>query len=246
MKRIFQLVKMRIHAWLTKLLIKQVDFSESNEIIKVVSKKVGLKWVDMDNHIQITNKFIVPYILEEVKLTYYNDAGQNIGYLHFNTPTKIEGKSQKMVVMPAKMSNITALFNMLRMMLTDDIKTRAVGKTVIRLFGMRFELPMDDIMQIDKEKVVMSDETEEQKAARLAAKAERAAKREEERLAKKAALSTKRKEKRAEVKAKIKERKERTANKMEARKRLNRMKKNKAKNNQAETKKPQDEIPTAE
>lgn len=241
MSNIFKIWLLKLHTWLNKLLIKHVDISESNDVVKVVTKKFGITWIDMVNHVEITNKFFVPYKLMEVKLTYYNDANQNIGYLHFNEPTKIKAYSKKVVEMPAKMSNITAIFNMVRLMITDDIKTRTVGTSTIRILGINFEFPIDDIMVIDKDKVIL--EEEEDRKKRLEAKL----KREEERLALKKEreekrkmrldlLSKKRAAQKEKIEAKIKARKEKIANKKAARARLKRMKDSKLKSSSSDVK----------
>lgn len=181
---------------LHQLLIRMIDVNETNDIVKIVTKGIGISWVEMENHVEVHNRFFIPYYLEEVKLTYYNDAHQNIGYLHFKGPVRIGAFKRKIVKMPAKMSNITALFNGFRMLLVDHIKTRTVGTTNIRLFGMSFELPIDDIMIVENDKIVTEEIDEAEKARRAKEKAER---------------ETKKAERRAERKAKRKERRERMA-----------------------------------
>ena len=250
MKNLFKIWIFKLQTWLNKLLVKYVNISDSNEVVKVVTKKIGVTWINMENHVQITNKFIFPYKLEEVKLTYYNDAGQNVGYLHFKGPQYIGPFARKVVKMPAKMSNITALFNMVRLMVVDDIKTRTVGTTTIKLLGMYFELPIDDIMVIDKKLIVMDEESEEEKQKRLAARSlrekERAQKRAEskERHQKKMEiLAEKRAEKKKALIEEIRARKERVSRKREARMRLKRMKsrKEQEKTEYLENKEPQDD-----
>ncbi|MEZ5006867.1 MAG: cell envelope integrity protein TolA [Chitinophagales bacterium] len=249
MKQLFKIWLFKLHTWLNKLLIKHVDISESNEVVKVITKKIGITWIDMENHVSITNKFIVPYTLKEVKLTYYNDAGQNVGYLHFKGDEYIGPFAKKMVKMPAKMSNITALFNMVRLMVVDDIKTRTVGTSTIKLLGMHFELPIDDIMMVDKDKVQLEEETEEQKQKRLEEKAKRAeekatkqAERKEKQELRLAMLAEKRAEKKAQMLERIEKRKEKVQLKKEARQRLKRIKSLKTKENEREIKKPQENL----
>jgi hypothetical protein len=232
MQGIFKIWLLKWHAWLHKLLLKHVDVNESNVIVKVVTKKIGLTWIDMVNHVEVSNKFFIPYKLVEVKLTYYNDANQNVGYLHFNEPVKIAANSTKIVQMPAKMSNITALFNMVRLMITDDIKTRTVGTTTIQIFGMKFSLPIDTIMIIDRDKLVLEEEEDRQK--RLAQKEirekeriERMTENETKRKNRLARMAEKRDEEKAKLMARLKEQKEKIEQKKAARARLIRMKERK-------------------
>ncbi|MCP4121224.1 MAG: hypothetical protein GY751_05685 [Bacteroidetes bacterium] len=181
-----------LHKLLNKLLIRMINVNETNDVVKIVTKSFGLTWVDMENHIEVHNRFFIPYYLEEVKLTYYNDSNQNIGYLHYKGPVRIGAFQRKVVKMPAKMSNITALFNGFRMLLVDHIKTRTVGTTRIRLFGMSFELPIDDIMIVDKDKIVTEEIDEAEKQRRALEKAARA----KEKLIRKTERKAKRKERR--------------------------------------------------
>lgn len=209
-----------IHAWLNRLLVKLIDTSESNEVVKIVTKEIGLAWVEMVNHVEITNNFFIPYTLEEVKLTYYNDAKQNIGYLHFKGPVRIRGNSTKLVKMPAKMSNITALFNAARMLINEHVKTQTIGYSKVRILGISFELPINDVMSIDKDKVVSWEEDEELRAIKLKERARKEAERQ--------ARKAKRKSRRA------------------ARKRLLRMKQKKQHNKQAPKEKPMTKSPAPE
>ncbi len=248
MKHFFNILLFKFQTWLNRLLIKHVDIGDSNEVIKIVTKKIGITWINMENHIEVVNKFIIPYTLEEVKLTYYNDAGQNIGYLHFKEAVYIGPFAKKVVLMPSKMSNITALFNMVRLFVVDDIKTRTVGTTTIKLLGMRFELPIDDIMIVDKEKIVMDEETEEEREKRLAARSLREKGKAKKRIEKKQRqeqklemLAKKRTEKKKLLLEKLEARKEKVEKKRLARQRLKRMKLNKEQKMQ-EIKEPQENI----
>jgi hypothetical protein len=240
MQGIFKIWLLKWHTWLNKLLIKYVDVNESNVIVKVVTKKIGLSWIDMVNHVEVSNQFFIPYKLVEVKLTYYNDAQQNVGYLHFNEPVKIGAHSKKIVQMPAKMSNITALFNMVRLMITDDIKTRTVGTTTIQILGIKFELPIDTIMVIDRDKLVLEEEEDRQK--RLADREKREQERvarftenEEKRKSRLARMAEKREEEKAKLIARLNAQKEKIEQKKAARARLQRMKQRKWEQNGAVT-----------
>ena len=208
-----------IHSWIQSILIRVVDTSASNEVIKVVTQEIGLAWVEMENHVRIRNDFFIPYVLEEVKLTYYNDAQQNVGYLHYKEPVKIRAKRSKVVVMPAKMSSITGLFNGVRLLLTDNIKTRTVGHSRIRLFGMSFELPINDVMVVDKDIVVTAEVDEETRLQKEAVRKEKAEAR--------------------------KARKEERRNKRKARQRLARMKRSKRSREAGENKKEPPAVPEA-
>lgn len=184
----------RIHLLLNRWLNRFVDFSSSHEIVRIVTRSIGLTWVDMENHVRVRNRYILPYRLEEIRLTYYNDAMQNVGYLHFRGPVTIGPFASRMIVMPSKMSNITALFNGVRMLLTDHVKTRAVGTTSIRLLGIRFELPVDDILVIDKSKITTPEMDEEERQRREAASRQRKLERESARAERRARRQAKREE----------------------------------------------------
>lgn len=194
---------------MNRILHRFVDVKDSNEIVKIVTRDIGLSYVDMETHVEIRNKFFVPYHLEEVRLTYYNDANQNIGYLHFEGPVRIGAYRNEVVKMPSKMSNITALFNGVRLLVSDNIKTRTVGITRIRLFGMSFEFPIDDVMIVNRDKIVSEELTEEEQLRRR----EIREKRDAERHRKKAERKAKREARQAEMEA-------RRAWKQRARKRL--------------------------
>lgn len=168
----------RIHLRLNRWLTGFVDFSGSHEIVRIVTRSIGLSWVDMENHVLVKNRYILPYRIEEIRLTYYNDAMQNVGYMHFTGPVTIGPFASRQIVMPSKMSNITALFNGVRMLLTDHIKTRTVGTTTIRLLGIRFELPVDDILIIEKSKITTPEIDEEERRQREEASRQRKLKRE--------------------------------------------------------------------
>ncbi len=247
MQGIFKIWLLKWHTWLNKLLIKYVDVNESNVIQKVVTKKIGLSWIEMVNNVEVTNKFFNPYHLVEVKLTYYNDANQNIGYLHYQEPVKISAYSTKTVQMPAKMSNITALFNMVRLMITDDIKTRTVGTTTIQIFGIKFEFPIDTIMVIDRDKLVLEEEEDRQKRLVEREKREqeriaRLAENEEKRKSRLSKMSEKRAEEKTKLKARLQEQKEKIEQKKAARARLLRMKQRKWEQNKPAETQPQDII----
>ena len=190
---------MWLHGLINRILLKVVDVNDTNDVLKIITKEIGLSWVEMENHVEIHNKFIIPYRLEEVKLTYYNDAGQNVGYLHYKGSTKIPALRKTVVKMPAKMSNITALFNAARLLITDNIKTRTVGSSRIRLLGMTFELPIDDVMVVDKSKIVSEELDEEEKQRRLEEKAER----ERQRQIRRAERKTKNEERRQKLKKRL-------------------------------------------
>ncbi len=229
MAAIFRVWKMNLQIWLNKLLIRIVDVSGSNEIVKVITKNVGLTWVEMENHVEVKNTFFIPYRLEEVKLTYYNDSNQNIGYLHYKGSVRLGAYSKKTVIMPAKMSNITALFNMVRLIVLTDIKTKTVGTSTISIFGMRFILPINDIMIIDKDKIEMEDE--ETRARRLEARKERDILNAQKRVER----AEKRKIRKAEREKRFEKQKIRAA----ARRRLNRMKAKAQKRKRLEVEQPE-------
>jgi hypothetical protein len=225
--RFIRIIIQWIHSILNRLLVRIVDVNETNDVVRIVTKEIGLAWVEMENHVEIHNKFFIPYYLEEVKLTYYNDAGQNVGYLHFKGPQKIPAFQKRMVKMPAKMSNITALFNAARLLLSDNIKTRTVGTSRIRFFGVSFVLPIDDIMVIDREKIVTEQLDEAEKQRRRDEKAER----DKQWQLRKAERKARREERREKLKSRLdaerilrKEAAERRAVKQAARARLERIK----------------------
>jgi flagellar biosynthesis GTPase FlhF len=217
-----------IHGLLNRLLVRIVDVSETNDVLKVVTKEIGLSWVDMENHVEIHNRFFIPYYLEEVKLTYYNDANQNIGFLHFEGPLKIPAYQKRLVKMPAKMSSITGLFNGVRLLVTDNIKTRTIGTSRIRFFGVSFVLPIDDIMVIDKEKIVSEELDEAEKERRRQLKAQLAIEREEKkqrRMANREERRTRKKERRERIKQERAAKAEKSKSKHAARQRLERIRK---------------------
>ena len=55
----------------------------SHIVCKLFFYKQGIKWINMENHVEIHIKLIFYlYFRRIICKIYYNDAGQNIGYLN--------------------------------------------------------------------------------------------------------------------------------------------------------------------
>ncbi len=158
-----------IKSLIYKIILRKVDFQESVEITKVISKGVGISWVLMDNIMLFKNKFPLPYAIKAINVTYYNESGQNIGFMDFEGEIKLKAFSSIEHTLESKMSNVTALFNVARFALFDHVKMDVRGYSIIKLLFMEFKIPVEDIIEMDKGRVQFAtdDELEKRKKRKL-------------------------------------------------------------------------------
>lgn len=136
-----------------KLFLSNVKTEETTEIVRIINKSVGLSWAVMDNVMLFKNNFPVPYTVKSIKTTMYNDAGQNIGYMDFEGDILVPKKGSVERKIESRMSNITALFNMARFVLFDQVKIKAEGYTEIQIWRFVFKLPVNQIVKVNSKMV---------------------------------------------------------------------------------------------
>ena len=194
----------KIKAFIYKIILNKVDFQESVEIEKVISKGVGISWVLMDNVMLFKNKFPLPYSIKSIDVTYFNENGQNIGFLKYDEPIKLGPFSSERLSVESKMSNVTALFNVARFALFDHVKMNIRGFSTIQLLWMEFRIPVEDVIEMDKGKVQFATDEELEKRKKIKEKRKNIRKQlKEKRIKKREEL----KEKRRTVKEKIEQKK---------------------------------------
>lgn len=136
-----------------KLFLSNVNFEETSEIKRIINKSMGLNWATMDNVMVFKNTFPVPYTIKSIKTTMYNDSGQNIGYMDFEGDILVPKNGEVERKIESRMSNITAIFNVARFVLFDQIKIKAEGYTEIKIWRFTFKLPVSMVVQVTSKMV---------------------------------------------------------------------------------------------
>jgi hypothetical protein len=131
-----------------KLFLSKVNFEETSEIKRIINKSMGLNWATMDNVMVFKNTFPVPYTIKSIKTTMYNDSGQNIGYMDFEGDILVPKNGEVERKIESRMSNITAIFNVARFVLFDQIKIKAEGYSEIKIWRFTFKLPVSMVVQV--------------------------------------------------------------------------------------------------
>lgn len=145
--KLFSWLQRRIQAYIDEKVIIQ----ETWEVEKVATKSVKLPYVLLENKSLIINKFILPIRIQSVNLEIWNNKVM-VGRVLLPESAKIKAFSQKTVCMEVRLSHITAVFNMLRYLLTNVIVMEVKGTIEIRLLWMSFYLQVDDMMAIPRKK----------------------------------------------------------------------------------------------
>lgn len=131
---------------------KNVVMKDTWELDEVQQKGVKLPYVLMENKTIIINNFWLPIRISAIKMEIYN-KDVTVGRVLYNGNEKIAAKKRKTISLEVRMSHITALFNMIRYLLVDTIPMNLRGKIYLRLLWMDFELPVEDVIQVPRNKI---------------------------------------------------------------------------------------------
>jgi LEA14-like dessication related protein len=130
---------------------KKVVISKSSSIEKVEHKAVALPYVLLENKSYIFNHFIIPINIRKIRLEIWN-GNVMVGRVLYDHPVIIWPLSKKLVRMEVRLSHITAVFNLIRFMLTDAISMDITGTIYLRILWLNIELAVKDKMMIPRDK----------------------------------------------------------------------------------------------
>lgn len=144
-----------LHRWIQSYIDKKVVVSETWELEQVEHKDVKLPYVVLENRSQIINQFFIPIHIEQIRLNIWNKQVM-VGRVLFEGPVKIKSKSKRTIPMEVRLSHITAIFNLLRYILTDKIPMELKGEITIKVLWMSFSIQVNDIIYIPRDKFKMA------------------------------------------------------------------------------------------
>ena len=85
----------------------------------------------------------------------YN-KGNKVGKMLFDGPVKLSPRSKKSISMEVRLNHITAIFNMLRFIFTtSNIQMTIKGEVQLKILGLDFFIPVNDVLDLPKSKVQM-------------------------------------------------------------------------------------------
>lgn len=155
MTYLFEATSHWIHRWIQSYIDKKVIVSETWELEQVEHKDVKLPYVVLENRSQIINHFFIPIHIEHIRLNIWNKQVM-VGRVLFEGPVKIKSKSKRTIPMEVRLSHITAIFNLIRYILTDKIPMELKGEIVIKVLWMYFSIQVNDIIYIPRDKFRMA------------------------------------------------------------------------------------------
>jgi hypothetical protein len=144
-----------IHARVAGYIHRNVVLQETWELERMSTRGVALPYVLLENKSLIFNHFLLPISLLKVRLQIWNKQVM-VGRVIFDGPVKIPPGKQKTVVMEVRLSHITAIFNVLRFLLTDTILMEIKGQIEIKVLWMVFQIPVDEAMSVPRSKFTMA------------------------------------------------------------------------------------------
>lgn len=190
----FQFILNKIRAFV----IRKTEKHKLIDIVEVRTKEIGLTSVKTETDILIQNSFFLAIKILSIHTDLFNRDGIKVGRLNYNSPIKINSKSDAILTTNSEISIITSLFQAISSILSHPIRIQSVGVAQIQFLWWIFEIPVNDAFEIHPSKLkIIKDETPEERAARLENEAKRKAER--------ALKSEERKESRIEQRAERKE-----------------------------------------
>lgn len=129
----------------------KVIFSKTSSLEKVEHKAVALPYVLLENKSYVFNHFIIPICLRKISLEIFN-GNVMVGRVLYDHPVSIGPLSKKLVRMEVRLSHITAVFNLIRFMLTETISMDLRGTIYLRILWLDIELSVKDKMLIPRDK----------------------------------------------------------------------------------------------
>lgn len=148
----------RLRTLLHPLVERKFVFRDSWELEQVTHKQVKLPYVLLENKSSISNKFWIPIRLVDIRMDIYN-KGQRVGKILYDDHIRVPSRSVVPITLEVRMSHITALFNLLRFVIVQNITMEVRGEVHIRLFRMDFFIPIHDHIDIPKSKFQMLRQT---------------------------------------------------------------------------------------
>lgn len=144
-----------LHRWIQSYIDKKVVVNETWELEQVEHKDVKLPYVVLENRSQIINQFFIPIHIEQIRLNIWNKQVM-VGRVLFEGPVKIKAKSKKTIPMEVRLSHITAIFNLLRYILTDKVPMELKGEITIKVLWMSFSIQVNDTIYVPRDKFKMA------------------------------------------------------------------------------------------
>lgn len=145
--------------WLAKILQPIVEkkfvLKDTWELEKVENKGTRLPHVLFENKSLVINNFFIPIQLVRMRFLMYN-KGNKVGKILFDGPVKLSPRSKKSISMEVRLNHITAIFNMLRFIFTtSNIQMTIKGEVQLKILGLDFFIPVNDVLDLPKSKVQM-------------------------------------------------------------------------------------------
>ena len=145
--------------WLAKILQPIVEkkfvLKDTWELEKVENKGTRLPHVLFENKSLVINNFFIPIQLVRMRFLMYN-KGNKVGKMLFDGPVKLSPRSKKSISMEVRLNHITAIFNMLRFIFTtSNIQMTIKGEVQLKILGLDFFIPVNDVLDLPKSKVQM-------------------------------------------------------------------------------------------
>lgn len=118
---------------------------------RMQTRGVALPYVLLENHTLIHNHFLIPFRLLKIRLEIWNKQVM-VGRVLYDGELYMPPFGKRPLKMEVRLSHVTALFNLLRFVLTDKVQMDIRGDMMIRIFWMTFRIPVDDQLDIPREK----------------------------------------------------------------------------------------------
>src|SRR5690554_477539 len=135
----FQKFKETLLDWLSEklqpIIERKLVLKDTYELERVDHKGVRLPYVLLENKTTVINKFRIPIKLESIQLTIYNKEIL-VGSVIFDESVKIKPMSKQNISVEVRLSHITAIFQMLRLLIVDTICIDVRGEIQIKFLGM--------------------------------------------------------------------------------------------------------------
>lgn len=158
----FQKFKETLLDWLSEklqpIIERKLVLKDTYELERVDHKGVRLPYVLLENKTTVINKFRIPIKLESIQLTIYNKEIV-VGSVIFDESVKIKPMSKQNISVEVRLSHITAIFQMLRLLIVDTICIDVRGEIQIKFLGMNFFIPVQDQVDIPRSKLRMITES---------------------------------------------------------------------------------------
>lgn len=143
----------KLSGWLKSLIMKRLDADDMMETVSVTTEKVTLHSVRLNNEIILHNRLLVSYTLLRLRGNLYNEQQIKVGSIDLPEPVRVPGRGKVQMSVQTNLSHITALFNILRFWVNDNIPLQLDGAVWIKVLWWDFSLPLKKTIYIKRETV---------------------------------------------------------------------------------------------